>query len=50
MIGLHFGDFRAMYENDGGFGIKNLGLGDRNDSHRTAALNISVGDLNAGFN
>ena len=50
MIGLHFGDFRAMYENDGGFGIKNLGLGDRNDSHRTAALNMSVGDYTAGFN
>jgi len=50
MIGLHFGDFRAMYENDGGFGIGTARLGDRGDSYRTAALNMSVGDYTAGFN
>ncbi|AZA99733.1 hypothetical protein EG359_08945 [Chryseobacterium joostei] len=50
VIGLHAGDFKAMYENDGGFGIKTLGLGDRGDSYRTAALNLSVGDFTAGFN
>lgn len=50
LIGIHSGDFKAMYENDGGFGIKTLGLGDRGDSYRTAALNLSVGDYTAGFN
>jgi|GEM_PF-2395449 len=50
VIGLHFGDFKAMYENDGGLGIRQLRLGDRGDSYRTAALNVSVGDYTAGFN
>ena len=50
LIGFHNGDFRVMYENDGGIGIKHLGLGDRGDSYRTAALNLSVGDYSAGFN
>lgn len=50
LIGFHSGDFRTMYENDGGFGIKHLGLGDKGDSYRTAALNLSVGDYTAGFN
>ena len=50
VIGFHSGDFRMMYENDGGAGIKHLGLGDRNDSYRTAALNIGIGDFTAGFN
>ena len=50
VIGFHSGDFRAMYENDGGLGIKHLRLGDRGDSYRTAALNVSVGDFSAGFN
>lgn len=50
LIGIQSGDFKAMYENDGGFGIKTLGLGDRGDSYRTAALNLSVGDYTAGFN
>ena len=50
LIGIHSGDFKAMYENDGGFGIKTLGLGNRGDSYRTAALNLSVGDYTAGFN
>ena len=39
-----------MYENDGGAGIKHLRLGDRGDSYRTAALNVSVGEFSAGFN
>ncbi|SQA93853.1 polymorphic toxin type 23 domain-containing protein [Capnocytophaga ochracea] len=50
MIGFRSGDFKLMYENDGGAGIKHLGLGDRNDSYRTAALNIGIGDFTAGFN
>ena len=50
VVGLHFGDFRAMYENDGGLGISQARLGDRNDSFRTAALNLSVGEFSAGFN
>lgn len=50
MIGFHNGDFKAMYENDGGIGIKHMFLGDRGDSYRTAALNLSVGDFSTGFN
>ena len=50
MIGFRSGDFKLMYENDGGAGIKHLRLGDRNDSYRTAALNIGIGDFTAGFN
>lgn len=50
LIGLHSGDFRTMYENDGGIGIRHLGLGDKNDSYRSAALNSSIGDFNFGFN
>ncbi|WP_177735696.1 polymorphic toxin type 23 domain-containing protein [Flavobacterium inviolabile] len=46
VVGLHFGDFRVMYENDGSIG----GLGDGGDSYRTAALNLSLGDFTAGFN
>ena len=49
-IGLHFGNFKALYENDGGFGIKNIGLGDKGDSYRTAALNLNWGDYSLGFN
>ncbi|MGE8342155.1 MAG: polymorphic toxin type 23 domain-containing protein, partial [Flavobacterium sp.] len=47
-LGLHFGDFRAFYENDGkpfsGFS------GDGNDQYRTAALSLSVGNFSTGFN
>lgn len=50
MIGFRSGDFRMMYENDGGFGIKETGLGDRGDSYRTAALNMNIGDFSTGFN
>lgn len=46
MIGLHSGDFRAMYENDGSI----LGLGDGGDSYRSAALNLTYKDFSAGFN
>jgi RHS repeat-associated protein len=50
LIGIRSGDFKAMYENDGGFGINTLGLGDEGDSYRTAALNLSIGDYSVGFN
>jgi RHS repeat-associated protein len=50
MVGFQSGKFNMMYENDGGFGIKQAGLGDRGDSYRTAALNLSFGDYAAGFN
>lgn len=50
IIGIHSGDFRAKYENDGGFGINNLKLGDSGDSYRTAALNLNIGDYSIGFN
>ncbi|KQB41122.1 polymorphic toxin type 23 domain-containing protein [Flavobacterium aquidurense] len=49
MFGIHSGDFRAMYENDGGPILKK-GLGDAGDSYRTAALNLSIGKFTAGFN
>jgi hypothetical protein len=49
MVGIHSGDFRAMYENDGGPVLKK-GFGDAGDSYRTAALNLSVGKFTAGFN
>ncbi|MEJ5105767.1 polymorphic toxin type 23 domain-containing protein [Chryseobacterium sp. MYb328] len=49
LVGFHWGDFRFMYENDGGILVKQLGLGDRGDSYRTAALNLSIGDYSAGF-
>jgi RHS repeat-associated protein len=48
VLGLHSGDFRAMYENDGGPVLNKLG--DANDSYRTAALNLSVGKFSIGFN
>lgn len=46
VIGLHFGDFRAMYENDGSIGK----LGDDGDRYRSAALNLSYKDYSVGFN
>ncbi|MDX6188498.1 polymorphic toxin type 23 domain-containing protein [Flavobacterium sp. Fl-318] len=47
-LGLHFGDFRAQYENDGKpfSGIS----ADGNDQYRTAALSLSVGEFGTGFN
>ncbi|MEM0542327.1 polymorphic toxin type 23 domain-containing protein [Flavobacterium sp. j3] len=50
VIGFHSNDFNVMYENDGGFGMDQLQLGDKGDSYRTAALNLSIGDFTAGFN
>lgn len=50
IIGLRSGDFRLMYENDGGLGINQLHLGDGGDSYRTAALNARIGDYSVGFN
>jgi len=49
VLGLKLGEWGMMYENDGGFGIKNLGLGD-GDSYRTAALSLSYKDYSVGFN
>jgi RHS repeat-associated protein len=47
-LGLHFGDFRALYENDG---KPFSGLsGDGNDQYRTAALSLSIGKYSTGFN
>lgn len=50
VIGFRSGDFKLRYENDGGAGIKYLGLGDKGDSYRTASLQLSVGEFSAGFN
>ncbi|REC49537.1 polymorphic toxin type 23 domain-containing protein [Chryseobacterium pennipullorum] len=49
VIKLVSGDFSLSYENDGApFG--KIGLGDNNDSHRTAAMSLSIGSFRAGFN
>ena len=47
-LGLHFGDFRTQYENDGKpfSGI----TADGNDQYRTAALSVSIGEFTGGFN
>jgi hypothetical protein len=50
LLGFSSGDFGFMYENDGGDGIKQLGLGDKEDRYRSAALSISIGDFSTGFN
>jgi len=50
MLGLKHGEWNVMYENDGGYGMKNLGLGDGGDSYRTAALTLSYKDYSVGFN
>ncbi|MBT2559801.1 VCBS repeat-containing protein [Pedobacter sp. ISL-68] len=44
-IGLHFGEFRAFYENDGSIGP----FGDDEDRYRTASLSLSVGNVSAAF-
>jgi hypothetical protein len=49
-IGFSSGDFGFMYENDGGKGISDLRLGDREDRYRSASLIFNVGDYSAGFN
>ncbi|SEH28909.1 polymorphic toxin type 23 domain-containing protein [Chryseobacterium culicis] len=49
IVKLVSGDFSLTYENDGApFG--KIGLGDNNDSYRTAAMSLSIGDFHAGFN
>lgn len=54
MIGVRAGDFRMTYENDGApFAPKKWSegiLGDNNDRWRTAAMIISIKDLQVGFN
>ena len=49
-IGYSSGDFGFMYENDGGKGISDMGLGDKEDRYRSAALSFNIGDYSAGFN
>jgi len=49
-IGFSSGDFGFMYENDGGKGISDMGLGDKEDRYRSAALSFNIGDYSAGFN
>ena len=49
VIGVHSGDFRFTYENDGA-PFNKLGTGDRNDRYRTAAASFSIGMFSAGFN
>lgn len=46
MVGLKYGDWSAMYQNDGSIGP----MGDGGDSYRTAALNLSYKEYSAGFN
>jgi len=50
LIGFNSGDLKLNYENDGGFGIKSFGLGDRVDSYRSAAFNLSIGNFSMGIN
>ncbi len=56
IIKAKFEDFGFSYENDGnpfGLGEKNLGapwLGDSNDSYRTAAISLSIGNVTLGTN
>ena len=47
-LGIHSGDFRALYENDGK--PFSRWSGDGHDQYRTAALNLSVKDVSLGFN
>ncbi len=49
-LSLGHGNVNLRYENDGGFGIKSLGLGDGGDSHRTAAMSLSYKDYSVGLN
>lgn len=48
VLGIRSGDFKFSYENDGlpfsGF------AGDGNDSYRTAAASVAIGEFSAGFN
>lgn len=54
VLGVHSGDFKFSYENDGApFQNKKFfgGIyGDGSDRFRTAALSLSLGNVSAGFN
>jgi Bacterial toxin 23 len=53
ILNLKFGDFTASYENDGmpfALNQRNTYLADGNDSYRTAAVRIGIGQFSAGFN
>lgn len=49
ILKLRSGDFRFQYENDG-TPFQYVGLGDGNDSYRTAAAGIGIGDFSLGMN
>lgn len=49
IMNIGSGDFTFSYENDG-FPFSGVGLSDGNDSYRTAAVRMSIGDYSAGFN
>jgi Bacterial toxin 23 len=49
ILNFRAGSFSGSYENDG-TPFPKLGLSDGNDSYRTAAARIGVGDFSAGFN
>ena len=49
VIGIHSGDFRFNYENDGA-PFNKIKTGDGNDSYRTAAASIGIGKYSVGFN
>jgi len=49
ILNFRVGSFSGSYENDG-TPFPKLGLSDGNDSYRTAAARIGVGDFSAGFN
>ena len=48
-LGLHFGNFRAQYENDGK-PFNTIKTGDGGDSYRTAALSLNFAEVSVGFN
>lgn len=49
ILSVNSGDFSMSYENDG-MPFNLIGLGDGNDSHRTAAVGLRIGEVSAGFN
>jgi Bacterial toxin 23 len=49
IVNFKLGDFSGSYENDG-TPFPKLGLSDGNDSYRTAAARVGIGDVSAGFN
>ncbi len=48
-LGLHFGNFKAQYENDGK-PFNTIKTGDGGDSYRTAALSLNFAEVSLGFN